>query len=285
MAVQVESSDGVQVAVHKFGGNGRPLLFSHATGFHAHCYQPIADRLSDSFTSFAHDHRGHGATPRPDDWQVDWDCYGDDALAAAEAIAPEGGLVGFGHSMGGASLVMAARRNPELFDVIVAFEPIIFPQMLGRPGDDPSPMVVGARNRRDTFDSYEAALNNYASKPPMQFFDPEILRLYVEHGFSPAEPPADNGQAAGVTLRCAPEHEARTFETGATHDLFDVLGEIETRIIVVSGKVEVERSPAGIAERVAERLPNGTFIELESGNHLSPFIDPDESAQLILDVI
>jgi pimeloyl-ACP methyl ester carboxylesterase len=295
VAVQVESSDGVQVAVHEFGGSGRPLLFSHATGFHAHCYQPIAERLSDSFTSFGHDHRGHGATPRPDDWQVDWDRYGDDALAAAEAIAPDGGLIGFGHSMGGASLVMAARLNPGLFDVIVAFEPIIFPQMMGRPGDDPSPMVTGARNRRDTFDSYEAAMDNYASKPPMQFFDSEILRLYVEHGFAPVDRLEDGsevagegqrpGRADGVTLRCAPEHEARTFEIGATHDLFDLLSEIETRVIVVSGKVETERSPAGIAERVAERLPNGTFIELEAGNHLSPFIDPDESAQLILDAI
>ena len=68
---------------------------------------------------------------------------------------------------------------------------------------------------------------------------------------------------------------------GATHDLFDRLPEIETRIVVVSGKVETERSPAGIAQRVADRLPNGTYIELAAGNHLSPFIDPDETADLI----
>jgi pimeloyl-ACP methyl ester carboxylesterase len=277
VGVLVESSDGVKVAVHDFGGHGRRLLFSHATGFHAHCYQPIAAQLSDNFSSFGLDHRGHGETPRPADGQVDWDRYGDDATVAAEAIAPDGDLVGFGHSMGGASLVMAALRNPGLFDVIVAFEPVIFPQMMGRPGDDPSPMVTAARNRRETFDSFEAAINNYASKPPMQFFDPEILRAYVEHGFEPTD--------SGVTLRCAPEDEARTFEMAATHDLFDRLPEIETRIVVVSGKVETERSPAGIAERVAERLPNGTYIELTAGNHLSPFIDPAETAQLLRDAV
>ncbi len=277
--MRVESSDGVQVAIHEFGGRGRPLLFSHATGFHAHCYQPIAERLSDGFTSFGHDHRGHGDTPRPDDWQVDWDRYGDDALVAAEAVAPDGGLIAFGHSMGGTSLVMAALRNPALFDVIVAFEPIIFPQIMGRPGDDPSPMVAAARNRRDTFESYAAAIDNYASKPPMQFFDPDILRLYVEHGFAPSV------DGDGVTLRCAPEHEARTFERGATHNVFDLLPQIETRIVVVSGKVEVERSPAGIAESIAQRLPNSTYIELAAGNHLSPFIDPDEIARLIRDAL
>lgn len=275
--MRVESSDGVNVAIHDFGGSGRRLLFSHATGFHAHCYEPIATLLSDSFASFGLDHRGHGETLRPPDWQVDWDRYGDDATVAAEAVAPDGGLVAFGHSMGGASLVMAALRKPGLFDVIVAFEPIIFPQVMGKPGDDPSTMITAARNRRDTFESFEAAIENYASKPPMQFFDPAILRAYVEHGFTPSE--------SGVTLRCAPEHEARTFEMGATHDLFDRLPEIETRVVVVSGKVETERSPAGIAERVADRLPNGAYIELPAGNHLSPFIDPAETAQLIRDAV
>lgn len=237
----------------------------------------MARRLADRFTSFGHDHRGHGETRYPDGLELDWHQYGDDALAAAETIAPDGGLVGFGHSMGGASLLMAALRNPGLFDLIVAFEPIVFPQLERKPGDDPSAMVEGARNRRSTFDDHQAAIDNYASKPPMQFFDPEVLRLYVEHGF---EPTAD-----GVTLRCSGEHEARTFETGATHDVFQHLPEIETRVVVVSGKVEVERSPAGIAEGVADRLPNGTFIELPTGNHLTPFIEPDVATQLILDAL
>jgi len=278
VAVQVESSGGINVAVHEFGGTGQPLLLSHATGFHAHCYQPIADRLADRFTSFGHDHRGHGNTPQPDDWAVDWDCYADDAIAAAEAIAPNGGLVAFGHSMGGASLVMAAHRRPDLFDVIVAFEPIIFPAPDVGPQGEPTPMIAAARNRRSNFESFGAAIENYASKPPMQFFDADVLRLYVEHGFAPA----DDGT---VELLCAPEHEARTFETGGTHRGWDLLPEIETRVVVVSGRVEQERSPAGIARGVAERLTNGTYIELSTGNHLSPFIDPAESAQLIVDAL
>ena len=57
---------------------------------------------------------------------------------------PDGGLVGFGHSMGGAGLMMAAHRDPGLFDVIVAFEPIVFPDR-NPPSDGPSTMVEGAR--------------------------------------------------------------------------------------------------------------------------------------------
>jgi pimeloyl-ACP methyl ester carboxylesterase len=274
--VWIESSDEVQVAVHEFGGTGRPLFWSHATGFHAHCYEPIARRLGDHFTSFGLDHRGHG-----DDWQVDWSKYGDDARVAAEAIAPDGGLVAFGHSMGGASLVMAAHTNPGLFETLVVFEPIIFPAPDVGPQGEPTPMIAAARNRRSTFDSYEAAIERYASKPPMQFFDADILRAYVEHGFTLV----GNGCSNQVGLRCAPEHEARTFETGGTHGFWDVLPEIETKVIVVSGRVDEERSPAGIAASVAERLPNGSYIELPDGNHLTPFIAPDVIADLLRDTL
>jgi pimeloyl-ACP methyl ester carboxylesterase len=277
-SVRVASSDQISVAVHEFGGTGRPLLLSHATGFHGYCYLPIADELSDDFTSFALDYRGHGDTARPDDWKVDWDRYGDDALAAARAVAPDGGLVGFGHSMGGAGLLMAAHRDPDLFDVIVAFEPIVFPPREVDPHDgtenNGTVLSRGARKRRASFDSFEEAITNYSSKPPMMAFDPDVLRLYVAHGFRPAP--------EGVRLKCDPEHEARTFDTGGAHATWAVLPEIETRVVVVAGKVD-EFGPAAIAEDIAERLPNAAYLERDEWNHFAPFVDPAGMAGLVRD--
>lgn len=270
------SSDHINVAVHEFGGSGRPLLLSHATGFHAHCYLPLADRLSDHFTSYALDYRGHGSTARPPDWQVDWDRYGDDAVAAAEAIAPDGGLVAFGHSMGGAALIMAAHRNPGLFDVIIAFEPIVFPTEADPAPGGPSLMVEAARNRRPTFDSFRSAIDNYGSKPPMNAFDPDVLRLYVAHGFGPSP--------EGVRLKCEPEHEARTFEQGARHRTWDLLPDIKPHVVVVAGVVDGP-GPASIAQPIAQELPNSTYIEIPTSNHLGPFTNPEESARLILDAV
>ena len=273
--MRVPSSDHVSVAIHRFGGQGRPLLLSHATGFHAYCYLPIADRLSERFEAFGLDYRGHGATARPDDWQVDWDRYGDDALAAATAIAPDGGLVAFGHSMGAAALMMAAHRKPGLFDVIVAFEPIVFPLQMERP-EHPTPMIAAARRRQASFESFEAAIENYGSKPPMSAFDPDVLRLYVAHGFRPAP--------EGIRLNCDPEHEARTFETGASHATWDLLPEIDTKIVVVAGAI-IDVGPSMVARPISERLPNATYVEIPTSSHLGPFIDPDESAQLIVDAL
>ena len=136
---RVESSDGVAVAVHDFGGRGRALLLSHATGFNAHSYLPMTATLADRFHTFGLDFRGHGDTAAPPGWEVEWRRYGDDALAAARALAPDGGLIGFGHSMGGSALLMAAHRDPSLFELIVAFEPI------GSPPLDRAPTTVHRR--------------------------------------------------------------------------------------------------------------------------------------------
>lgn len=274
--MRIQSSDQVRVAVHDFGGSGRPLLFSHATGFHAYCYLPIADRLSDRFHCLGHDHRGHGATARPGDRDLDWTQYGDDTTAVARALAPTGGLIGFGHSMGGTSLMMAAHRNPDLFDVIIAFEPIVFPVEYAGQREDPSPMVEAARNRRPSFESFESAIENFSGKPPMSAFDSDVLRLYVAHGFRPAP--------EGVRLKCDPETEATTFEQGARHRTWDLLPEIETPIVVIGGKID-GMGPAAVAQPIAEQLPNARFVDLPETTHLGPFIDPDGFATLIGDVL
>lgn len=274
--MRVPSSDGVEVVVHDLGGTGRTLLLSHATGFHAHCYAPMAEALADRFHSLALDYRGHGMTERPADWAVDWDRYGDDAVVAAAAVAPEGGLVAFGHSMGGAGLLMAALRDPGRFSLIVAFEPIVFPPPDPTAPRPDTPLVAGARRRRRSFPSYEAALENYAAKPPLGSFTPAALRAYVEHGFRP--------EGDEVVLRCDPEHEARTFEQGGNHGTWDRLPQITTPVVVVAGRQD-GMGPAAIAPGVAERLPNSEYVGLDHLDHFGPMTHPGEIAELVADAV
>ena len=285
-AVRVPSSDHVNLAVHEFGGDGPPLLLSHATGFHGYAYLPIADALDHRFTSYAVDYRGHGDTPRTGEdadeaaaheHGVDWTGYGDDALAAARFAAPNGGLTGFGHSMGGTALLMAAHRDPDLFDTIVVFEPIVFDPDADRPSGEPqSPQVVGARRRRPSFDSFEAAIDNYRSKLPMSAFDPEVVRLYVAHGFRSAP--------EGIRLKCDREHEARTFENGGRHRTWDLLPDISTRVVVATGIVE-DSGPSAVARQIADRLPNSIYVEIPTLDHFGPFVDPAQMAALIAEAV
>ncbi len=260
--------------MHDLGGDGPDLLISHATGFHGLCYLPLARELASDTHCHSLDYRGHGITPVAEDWDVDWENYADDAVAAAHLLAPDGGLIGFGHSMGGACLLMAAARHRTLFDLIIAYEPIVFPPIDPMGDAANNPLVAGARRRRAQFDSFNDAIENYASKPPLQAFHPDALRSYVEHGFEEL----DDGS---ITLRCRPEHEARTFETGAEHRTWERLAQIETRVIIVAGR-NGAHTPASIAEPIAAELANAEFIVMDHLDHFGPMTHPDEIAEVIV---
>ena len=275
------SSDGVSVAIHDLAGPpGHPVvLLSHATGFHAHAYLPIAKQLAPRFHSYGLDYRGHGDTALPPDWHASWAGYGDDALAASLAVGADpgaaDGIVGFGHSMGGTGLLMAAARRPELFRVLVLFEPIVFPTDRVRDPDAPNVMADAARRRRAVFESFDAAIANYASKPPMSAFEPDALDAYVRHGFR------QDGDS--VRLKCDPSTEAATFEHGGTHTTWDLLGGIDVPVVVVAGTTE-EMRPSAIAAAVADQLPQGRFVRDESMDHFGPMTHTGEIATLIAEL-
>ena len=86
--VTVPSTDGVQLALHHLSdtpaGTLPIMLLSHATGFHGHCWLPIAQHLVGTFDCWALDYRGYGDSTVPHDWQVRWPAYGEDATAVVQ---------------------------------------------------------------------------------------------------------------------------------------------------------------------------------------------------------
>ena len=275
--LSIDSSDGVAVSVVDYspGSSARSVLFSHATGFHGRCFDPHA-RLLDDFHCVTFDYRGHGDSVIDPNWQVRWSAYGDDALAVARRASANGAVIGVGHSMGGAALVMAALREPGLFRALVLFEPIIFPPQAREPGAPPTPLAQGARKRRANFASFDDAIANYASKPPLNCFTRDSLEAYVRHGFR--ETPEGD-----VTLKCTPEHEARTFEAGGLHETWDQLGNLTTPVWLCRGAV-MPHTPAAIAEQIAQRLPNHTLVAWDDLNHFGPMQDPARLADLVRSV-
>lgn len=279
--MRVPSTGGVSVAVHDLGGTPDlpTLLVSHATGFHAYCYTSLASAVADRLHSVGLDYRGHGATDVDPRWRADWSKFGDDAVAVARAIATEGPVLGFGHSMGASALLMAAHRAPELFERLVLFEPISHEASsttLSREEIREFPIVQGALRRRPNFPSFDAAYDNYRSKPPLSLMTPEALRNYVDHGFRPT----DGADGPMVELRCTPELEAEIFVTGRENGVWGLLPEIETPCVVISGRVE-EAQPSAQTEAIANHLVNGTYVLLEHQTHFGPFTHPLELAELI----
>ncbi|MEZ5251731.1 MAG: alpha/beta hydrolase [Ilumatobacteraceae bacterium] len=281
LASPVTSTLGVRLAVHELGGQPdaglRPLLVSHATGFHGRCYladgprarRPLPlDRVRLSRPRRHTTTRGTGGVGplrrrRAGDGSGDGDVF-------------EGPVGRSGHSMGGACLLMAAHRS----------RPVPPPRRVradrvpaGRhPARRPGIAARGrVRRRRSSFRSSTPRSRTTPRSDRSAASPTPLLEAYVRHGFREA---ADGR----VHLKCDPETEAQTFEGGGGHDTWDVLPEIATPVLVIAGKVE-PMQPSNIAAGVAERLPEGTYLELPEMDHFAPMTHPAEMADLVADFL
>lgn len=268
--IAVTSADGTALATYDLGGPGEDLLFVHATGFCAGVWTPVAERLGGHRRA-ALDVRGHGRSATPAAGMA-WGGTGEDVLATVDALGLDRPF-GVGHSMGGASLVLAEQARPGTFRGLWLFEPIIFPPAGRSDGVGPNPLAEGARRRRSRFDDARAAYDNFASKPPLRDLTPEALSAYVRYGFAL--------QADGsVELRCRPATEAATYEMGGRHLAFDHLGEVRCPVTVVCGSAAIP-GPASFAPAIADALPQGRLEEHPELGHFGPLQDPDAVARSI----
>jgi len=266
----VPSTGDVRVATYDLGGTGGDVLMVHATGFCAGVWTATAHHLDGVGRLAALDVRGHGRSSTPAGG-MDWHGTADDVLAAVDALGLERPF-GVGHSMGGASLLLAEQARPGTFRGLWLFEPIVFPP-LDLDGEPPNPLAEGARRRRTTFASADDAYANFASKPPLSELHPAALAAYVEHGFEEL----DDGS---LRLRCEPEVEAQTYEMGMQHDAFARLGEVRCPVTVLRGRVD-RPGPASVAPLVAEALPAGVLEDHPELGHFGPLEDPAAMAASI----
>ncbi|MDF2732457.1 MAG: putative hydrolase [Desertimonas sp.] len=258
----VTSADGVEIAVYEFGGAGVPLLLAHATGFCATMYRPLGVELVDRFRIVALDFRGHGRSVRPPNDDFGWGRMAQDVLAVVERL--DSPMAGFGHSMGGAALLLAEEQRPGTFESLFLFEPIVLP-------DDFSPartnyMAELARGRRSTFPSRDEASARYASRPPLNTMRADVLKAYIDDGFVDLPD-------GSVRLACKPDDEASTFESETKLNVSKVT-DVTTPVAVAVGHDEEGPNPARLGPGLVAALPNAELIQRPGLGHLGPFQDP-----------
>lgn len=262
--------------MHDLGGTGPTVLAVHANGFHGRVLGPLARGGWACGHWVGIDLRGHGDTVTPVDLDYAWDGFADDVLAVTDDLGlgsragpATGTLLGFGHSVGGAALLAAARRRPGTFARLYVYEPIVFPdRAAAAPAQDRFAELTA--RRRPVFDSRSAALENFSTKPPLATLDRRALEAYVDHGFTLR-------RDGTLRIKCAPEVEAAIYLRAADHGLFDVLGEVACPVTVACGSDE-GLSAAKLAPVVAARLPDARLELLARLGHLGPLEDPDRVA-------
>lgn len=268
--LHVSSTDGQALAVHDLGDGARPVLFCHATGLNAGAWTPMATALGPEFRRWAMDFRGHGASPLAPGARLLWDAMAEDVLAVVDGLgAPPGELVGIGHSMGGAALLLAEQARPGTFASLWVFEPVVAPSGVLESADGVgNPLADGAARRRPSFPSRASALANYASKPPLRVLRADALLGYVDHGFV-------EGPDGEVHLACRPEHESEIFRGGGAHRAFERLARVTCPTLVVKGGEAVgvgdfaDAIATGLGGRVEGHDHVGHFGPLEAPNEMA----------------
>jgi pimeloyl-ACP methyl ester carboxylesterase len=257
------------MATFDYGGDGPLLLLVHATGFCGATLEPLARALQDRFHCLAVDLRAHGDTggDTPDDWTQ----Y---ALELEETIRhaadPSEPVFGFGHSLGGAVVLLTEIASPGRFAGIYCYEPAIHPA-----GPDDVGMAAflsRTEHRRRQFPSRQDAAAHFAGRPPYSGLSPDSLAAYLDHGLR-------DDPLGGVSLKCDPACEAAVYaRSGENGDrILARLGEVTCPVVLGVGAETDERRQEWIAD-ITARTPNARVVEVSALGHLGPLEDPRKVA-------
>ncbi len=278
--------NGARLVAFEWDGGGPPLLFAHATGFHARLWDEVIRALPGR-RAIALDLRGHG---RAEQLPIDggaaysWTHFGEDVAAVARALDLRD-AIGVGHSMGGHSVTMAASLEPDRFAALVLVDPVIARVIRAPDAEGGAPSFVA--KRRDQWASPDEMFERFRGRAPHSRWHPQVLHDYCEYGLLPS------GDGDGFHLACPPRTEATIYAMGS-HDLHDMIRDIAILARVLRAKPRSSSDPAAAFDgsptdpEVASWFAHGEDVPLPEYSHFLPMEAPglvarhvDEVAALV----
>ncbi len=253
-----------------------PIQFSHANGFPSRTYNYLFELLGDVHVTYV-EKNGYSKLPL----KADVNYFADELIASIEKNHTKP-VIGIGHSTGGATVIVAAAKRPDLFKKVIAIEPIIFSRRkryvmwlvnLFNWGD-PSGLITKTKNRRANFPSIEFVKESFANNSFFKSFHPTILADYIKHGFVP------NPNGEGVTLAYSKELEAAVFQK----PLFKIppgIDKINATIIYGNTSDTFVNWDVNWWKKA---YPHVKLIPFEGG-HLFPLQAPEKTAALLKSLI
>ncbi|ANH66848.1 alpha/beta fold hydrolase [Mitsuaria sp. 7] len=261
----------------------RTIVFSHANGFPAGCYRVLFDRWRDAgWTVHALPRIGHD--PRYP-VTTNWPHLRDELLHfIQDEVKPTAPVMLIGHSLGGLLSLLVACRKPALASGLVMLDsPVIDGwrahslQVVKSAGliKRVSPGKV-SHQRRYEWPSLDEAHAHFAAKNKFARWDPRVLKDYIASGFDAHE----DGQ---VRLGFTREIETRIYNT-LPHNLPRILKNHAPKcpVAFIAGTQSEELRQANAAGSKA--LAKDLFRWFE-GTHLYPFERPDDTAELVLELM
>ncbi len=268
--------NGVRLHTLDWGGTGEPIVLLHATGFLGRIYEPIASALTRIGHVWSYDQRGHGDSSPAPDGEYTWYATMNDLAGFIGAMGWKG-VRAIGHSAGATAIGSLACDRPELISRAVLAEPVVFESPTAPELGWRNPFIERTLKRKRVFDSVDAMFDNFDIKPPYDTWRKNMLRLYCEYGTRPSA----EGRRE---LKCAPEVEARYYETSRD---FDGLGRIihaPQPLLVLFGESS-DSLGLVLADRIAAQRGNGRVVKVPGCGHFLPMEKPDELIAMALEFL
>jgi pimeloyl-ACP methyl ester carboxylesterase len=299
------------------GESGLTLFFAHANGFFKEIWEPVLQHLLSNASGVQIDEvwtweaiqHGDSALINKDNLGgiFDWMDNSRDILnflvnylpsAPTPSVLPthlqrlssteaesrkstgykERTLVAVGHSLGGTTSALVAINYPALFSSLVLVDPIVIqPYMLGSKSEALYDLVMGAIQRREHWPSREEALRLFNLVPFFAAWDPEMLRVFVEHGLT-------QDPHGGFRLKTSGIQEAIAFaDAFVPCEVWELIERLDERIElrwIMPGKPSLVTGGDAMARvRVWRRLKNASNIRIANAGHLIPHEAPREFAE------
>ncbi|MCW7474816.1 alpha/beta fold hydrolase [Leptospira levettii] len=247
---------------------GSTLVFCHANGYSAGCYQYYYERLKKHCRVIAPDFIGHGRSAFTLDFQ-NWNVFRDQILSLLDHESVNKTTI-IGHSLGGASSLLAAKKEPKRFTKVLAMDPVILGwKLILLSKFLENPLAKGAKKRRTHFKSIELVRRSFRKFPAFANFEPSIFEDYLNSCFIPT------GHDDEVKLCCDPRVEAKIFGHAHFHVFKNFYGIKTENHIAIPESYEV-CSPK-YANLLTKVHPNSDVTIFPGFTHFFPFERPVET--------
>ena len=259
--------NGVDLALFEWPGVGQSLLFVHATGFHARCWDQVIAHLPGRHC-YALDLRGHGRSSKPEP-PYPWRAFGEDVAALVRSLGFTE-VIGIGHSLGGHAVALAAALAPDVFSNLLLIDPVILPQSHYR---EPLFKEHFAARRRNRWASSSEMFDSFKARRPFSCWEPAVLWDYCNYGLLPA-PDGD-----GFVLACPPQIEASIYMNCTSANIYDEISTIEIPVQVIRAgatqvPVAIDMSASPTDPDLASCCRQGEDLHLPDCSHFIPMEQP-----------
>jgi lipase len=269
--------NNIEIALWEWPGEGPPVFFCHATGFHARIWDQVIARLPGRHC-WAFDARGHGRSSKPEP-PYQWRSFGADVAALADHLGLTGAL-GVGHSMGAHSVTLGAALRPAAFSSLVLLDPVI------RAKDQ----YVGAwkktefvTKRRNQWTSAREMFERFENRAPFVSWDRAVLRDYCDYGLL--------RDGNGLILACPPTVEASIYDgsTAVETNIYPEIATIQIPVRVVRAGRKGDPSnfmgSSPTSPNLAASFARGTDTCAGEYSHFIPMEGPGFTAKTIAEAL